>query len=81
MEGFSLKLLWRVMVAIFVLIAAKVAIDSYQIIKVAAEADHVRIDPALYFNLSYLIFGFIGLMLFSDIFKKFMNKRNNQLKF
>ncbi|WP_078381615.1 hypothetical protein [Sutcliffiella halmapala] len=76
-----MKLLWRVLVAIFILIAAKVAIDSYQIIKIAAGAEHVRIDPALYFNLSYLIFGFIGLMLFSDIFKKFMNKRNNQFKF
>lgn len=76
-----MKLLWRVLVAIFVLIAAKVAIDSYQIIKIAAAAEHIRIDPSLYFNLSYLIFGFIGLMLFSDLFKKFMNKRNNQFKF
>ncbi|WP_404449000.1 hypothetical protein LG307_05970 [Sutcliffiella horikoshii] len=76
-----MKLLWRVIVAIFVLIAAKVAMDSYQIIKVAAGGDHVRIDPALYFNLSYVIFGSIALMYFSDIYKKYMEKRNNQLKF
>jgi len=76
-----MKLLWRVLVAIFVLIAAKVALDSYQIIKLAAGGDHIRIDPALYFNLSYVIFGLIGLMFFSDIYKKYMEKRNNQLKF
>ncbi|KMJ57976.1 hypothetical protein AB685_14210 [Bacillus sp. LL01] len=76
-----MKLLWRVIVAVFTLVAAKVAIDSYQIIKGAAGGEHIRIDPSLYFNLSYVIFGCIGLMFFSDVYKKFLNKRNNQLKF
>ncbi len=76
-----MKLLWRVIVAIFTLVAAKVAIDSYQIIKVAAGGEHVRIDPSLYFNLSYVIFGCVALMFFSDIYKKFVEKRNNQFKF
>ncbi|WP_223700854.1 hypothetical protein [Sutcliffiella deserti] len=76
-----MKLLWRVLVSTFVLIAAKVAIDSYQILKTAAGGSHIRIDPSLYLNLSYLIFGLIALMFFSDIFKKFVDRRNNQLKF
>jgi hypothetical protein len=76
-----MKLLWRVMVAVFVLLATKLAMDSYEIIKNAAGGEHVRIDPALYFNLSYLIFGLVGLMFFSDVFKKLIEKRNNQLKF
>ncbi|CAG9621723.1 hypothetical protein [Sutcliffiella rhizosphaerae] len=76
-----MKLLWRVIVAIFVLVAAKVAIDSYQMIKVAAGGEHIRIDPALYFNLSYLIFALVGLMFFSDIVQKYLAKRNNQFKY
>ena len=76
-----MKLLWRVIVAIFILVAAKVAIDSYQIIKMAAGGEHIRIDPALYFNLSYVIFGCVGLMFFSDVYKKLVEKRKNQFKF
>ena len=76
-----MKLLWKVIIAIFVLITVKVGFESYQILKTAAGGEHIRIDPALYFNLSYLIFGLIGLMLLSDVFKRFTDKHKNQFKF
>ncbi|QFT88204.1 hypothetical protein FIU87_06090 [Bacillus sp. THAF10] len=76
-----MKLIWRVIVTIFVLIAVKVVMDTYQILKVAASGDHIRIDPALYFNLSYLTFGLVGLMLFSDIIKRLMEKQGKQYKY
>ncbi|AST90424.1 hypothetical protein ACWE42_23095 [Sutcliffiella cohnii] len=74
-----MKLLWKVIIALFLLITAKVGMDSYKILKTAAGGEHIRIDPALYFNLSYLIFGAIGLMILSDVFKKYI-KENNEYK-